>query len=292
MSLAIFSTIDPARVARRARLARLGPSLGAAGSLEVRLATSKREIRQAQKLRYREFFEEGGALADETARLIKRDVCRFDAVCDHLIVLDHATCDKRGRPRLVGAYRLLRQQAALANFGFYSAGEFNLAPLLARHPAKNFLELGRSCVAPDYRGKRALELLWRGIWAYVRHHRIDAMFGCASFAGADPAAHRAALAFLCERAPARAEWRAPAAPGQGVAIAALGPRDAPAASALRALPPLLKGYWRVGAQFGAEAVIDAKFGTTDIFVIMPVAELDPRYVRYFSGDNPAAALAA
>lgn len=294
MSLAILSTIGPARGSRRARaqLAGFGPSLGAAGSLEVRLATSKREIRQAQKLRYRVFFEEGGALADETARLIKRDVCRFDAVCDHLIVVDHATRDKRGRPRLVGAYRLLRQQAALANFGFYSAGEFDLAPLLARHPAKNFLELGRSCVAADYRGKRALELLWRGIWAYVRHHRIDAMFGCASFAGADPAAHRDALAFLCERAPARAEWRAPAAPGQGVAIAALTPRDAPAVSALRALPPLVKGYWRIGAQFGAEAVVDAKFGTTDIFVIMPVAELDPRYVRYFSGDNPAAALAA
>jgi len=288
MTLAVLSKIRPAR----ARLARLGPSLGAAGSLEVRLATSKREIRRAQKLRYRVFFEEGGAIADDTARLIRRDVCRFDAVCDHLVVVDHAARNKRGRPKLVGAYRLLRQQAALANFGFYSAGEFDLAPLLARHAGKNFLELGRSCVAPDYRGKRALDLLWRGIWAYVRHHRIDVMFGCASFAGADPAAHRDALAYLSERAPAREEWRAPAAPGRGVAIAALGRGEVLAASAARALPPLLKGYWRVGAQFGAEAVVDAKFGTTDIFVIMPVAELDARYVRHFSGEGCAPALAA
>ena len=287
MSLAILSTHGATRASR------LQPSLGAAGSLEVRLATSKREIRQAQKLRYRVFFEEGGALADDTARLIRRDVCRFDAVCDHLVVVDHAARDKRGRPRLVGAYRLLRQRAALANFGFYSAGEFDLAPLLARHPAKNFLELGRSCVAPDYRGRPALELLWRGIWAYVRHHRIDAMFGCASFAGADPAAHRDALAFLSERAPARDEWRAPASPGRGVAIAALGAGEARAARAVRALPPLLRGDWRVGAQFGSDAVVDARFGTTDIFVIMPVAELDARYVRHFSGEGCAgAALAA
>jgi L-ornithine Nalpha-acyltransferase len=297
MSLRVFPTVGEARLLpsrRRRDLNDLGPSLGVAGTLEVRLATTKREIRQAQKLRYRVFFENGGASADATARLIKRDVCRFDGVCDHLIVLDHAARDKRGRARLVGAYRLLRQDAARANFGFYSAAEFDLAPLLARHADKNFLELGRSCVAPDYRGKPALELLWRGIWTYVRHHRVDALFGCASFAGADPAAHAAALRFLQRRAPTRPEWSAPAAAGQGVAISGLADAAiiADARAALRALPPLLKGYWRVGAQFGAEVVSDAKFGTTDIFVIMPVAEIDQRYIRFFGDERDAAPLAA
>ena len=177
----------------------LPKTLGALGALDVRLATTKYEIRRAQKLRYRVFFEEGGARPDPTARLIRRDVCRFDRVCDHLIVVDNAVLRVDGAPTVVGAYRLLRGDAAQANFGFYSAGEFDVASLVARHPGKRLLELGRSCVAPGYRGKRTLELLWRGIWAYARHHRIDVMFGCASFPGADPAAHAAALRFLRAR---------------------------------------------------------------------------------------------
>src|SRR5665213_2395221 len=169
------------RVGRRIRdLRGLGPGLGAIGSLELRLATTKKEIRRAQKLRYRVFFEEGGAIPDQTARLIGRDICAFDRVCDHLIVLDHAATSPGGASKVVGAYRLLRQDVAEANFGFYSAGEFDIAPLIARHSGKRFLELGRSCVARGYRGKPTLELLWRGVWAYVQHHRIDAMFGCAS----------------------------------------------------------------------------------------------------------------
>ena len=288
-------TLTIVRAARRSHRrfpGGLGPALGSAGPLEVRLASTKREIRQAQKLRYRVFFENGPAVADPTARLIRRDVCRFDAVCDHLIVVDHEARDKRGRPRLASAYRLLPREAAEANFGFYSAGEFDLAPLLARHPETKFLELGRSCVAPEYRGRRALELLWRGIWTYVRHCRIDALFGCASFAGTDPAAHAQALALLRESAPVRPEWRADAAAGRGVDIAALGAAPADARAAARALPPLLKGYWRIGAQFGAEAVIDEQFGSTDVFVVMPVAEIDQRYVAYFSERDDAPPLAA
>jgi len=83
----------------------------------------------------------------------------------------------------VGTYRLLRQEVAERHGGFYSAGEFEIADLLKRHPGKRFLELGRSCVLPAYRSKRAIELLWRGIWTYVREHRIDVMIGCASFVG-------------------------------------------------------------------------------------------------------------
>ena len=87
---------------------------------------------------------------------------------------------------MVGTYRLLRQDRAEAHFGFYSSGEYDLAPLLERHPGKRFLELGRSCVLKPYRTKRTVELLWHGIWTYVLHHRIDAMLGCASLEGTDP----------------------------------------------------------------------------------------------------------
>ena len=190
----------PARSIRRARhLEGLPKVLAESGALEVRLATTKREIRRAQKLRFQVFFEEGGAKADPTAQLIRRDVCRFDAVCDHLIVVDKALPRFDGSPTVVGAYRLLRQEVAEANFGFYSAAEYCVGEMIQRHPDKRFLELGRSCVAAGYRSKRTLELLWRGIWTYALHHRIDVMFGCASFPGIDPARACRSPAFPARR---------------------------------------------------------------------------------------------
>jgi putative hemolysin len=265
--------------------------LGKTGSLELRLAVTKKEIRQAQRLRYRVFFEEGGATPDQTARLIKRDVCPFDRVCDHLIVLEHAP-PGGGKPLVVGVYRLLRQDVAESNFGFYSAGEFDIAPMLRRHDGKRFLELGRSCVAAGYRNKPTLELLWRGIWTYARHHRIDAMFGCASLEGSEPRAHALALSYLDASAKAVEGWRVDAAPGRGVAMAMLGAEAIDPRKALRALPPLVKGYCRLGASFGAEAVVDAKFGTTDVFVIMPVADIEQRYLAYFGAEGETAVEAA
>jgi L-ornithine Nalpha-acyltransferase len=279
----------PARIIRD--LEGLAPHLGKIGSLELRLALTKKEIRQAQKLRYQIFFEGGGATPDPTARLIRRDVCPFDRVCDHLIVIEHKPGDG-GKPQVVGCYRLLRQDVAEANFGFYSAGEFDIAPMLARHKDKRFLELGRSCVAPGYRNKPTLELLWRGIWAYARHHRVEAMFGCASLEGAEPATHALALTYLSASAQAAEDWRVAAAPGRGVAMAMLDSAAIDPRKALRALPPLVKGYCRLGASFGGEAVVDAKFGTTDVFVIMPVADIEERYLAYFGAETETAVLAA
>jgi L-ornithine Nalpha-acyltransferase len=279
--------------ARRVRdLLGLLPRLGAIGSLELRLATTKKEIRQAQKLRYHVFFEERGIVPDPTARLIRRDICAFDRVCDHLIVFDHAALSRTGAPKVVGAYRLLRQDVATANFGFYSASEFDIAPLLERHPGKRFLELGRSCVAPGYRGKPTLELLWRGVWTYAQHHRVDAMFGCASFDGSRPAEHSVALDCLRRTAMAGPEWSVRAMQEQVVDVTPAALEAIDARAAVRALPPLIKGYWRVGAKFCAEAVVDPKFATTDVFVIMPIVDIEERYIRYFSIPGEAAPLAA
>jgi putative hemolysin len=120
--------------------------------------------------------------------MFRRDADRFDKACDHLLVIDHAARGRFGgiKPKVVGTYRLMRQSAAERLGGFYTQGEFDLGPMLARHPGQRFLELGRSCVLKPYRTKRTVELLWAGIWAYLQHHRIDAMFGCASFDGTDP----------------------------------------------------------------------------------------------------------
>jgi putative hemolysin len=260
-------------------------SLGTFGSLEVRLATTKKELRKAQRLRYKVFYEEGGAQADRTAALIRRDICPYDAACDHLLVIDRAALNRFGKPKpkVVGTYRLLRQERAEAHHGFYSAQEYDIAPLLARHAGKRFLELGRSCVLAPYRSKRTLELLWRGIWAYAKHYRIDALFGCASLEGANPLAHAASLSFLAHFAGASEEWRVRARDGRHVQMQMLDRDAVDKRRLLAALPPLIKGYLRCGAKVGDGAVVDPQFGTTDVFIIMPLAELDLRYIEHFGG---------
>lgn len=279
---------------RRKQRATFGGTLLRAGSLELRLAETKQEIRKAQRLRYKVFYEEGGAVADRTAALIRRDVCRFDKVCDHLLVVDHAALDRRGRarPKIVGAYRLLRQDVAEKNFGFYSAGEYDVAPLLARHAGKRFLELGRSCVLAPYRSKRVLDLLWRGIGLYIENYKIDAMFGCASFDGVDPARHARALGFLARYAPSRPDWRVRALSDRHVVMTNAAAEDIDRRSALAELPPLVKGYLRCGATFGDGAVIDSQFGTTDVFVVMPVADIDPRVFGRFGAGKASEPVAA
>ena len=255
------------------------------GSLEVRLARGKREIHKAQRLRYKVFFEEGGAIPDRKSALTRRDVDPFDHVCDHLVVIDHAGVNRFGRSkaRVVGTYRLLRQEMAARVGGFYSAHEYDIAPLLARHGGKRFLELGRSCVLAEYRGKRTLELLWRGIKAYLEHHRVDVMFGCASFEGTDPQALALPLSFLHHHATDRADWQVAARPDRYQDMALLDASAINMRRAVAALPPLIKGYLRLGARFGEGAVVDRQFGTTDVFVVMPVAELDARWLAHFGG---------
>ena len=266
----------------------LAPSLGRLGELELRLATTKKEIRQAQRLRYKVFFEEGGATPGKSAMLTRRDICPFDRLCDHLIVIDHDARSKRlglRKSRVVGAYRLLRGDVAEKNTGFYSAREFDLAPLLARHAGRRFLELGRSCVLPGYRGRPAIGLLWQGIGAYAAHHEIDALIGCASLPGRDPGALARELGFLHHFAGAgegaRAQWRAGALAARHVAMDALAKNEIDPRAALRALPPLIKGYLRCGAVVGGGAVIDHQFGTVDVLMVMPVADIDPRYLAQF-----------
>jgi putative hemolysin len=269
----------------------LAGSIAQAGPLEVRLARTKKEIRKAQRLRFKVFYEEGKAIADAKAALTRRDADRFDRFCDHLIVIDRAARNRFGKmkPKIVGAYRLLRDEVARASgCGFYSSAEFDVEGLVARHPGKRFLELGRSCVLAEYRGKRTIDLLWRGILAYLRHHEIDAMIGCASFEGTNPLKHAAALSYLAAHANAEAEWSVQARKERHTPMRLVTGEAIDARRALGALPPLVKGYLRVGARFGDGAVIDRKFNMIDVFVVMPVGDLDIRYLDHFGPERSAA----
>ena len=266
-------------------LAGLPAVLARFGPFEIKLAETKAEIRKAQRLRYAVFYEEGGAVPNRKAALVRRDVCPFDELCDHLLVIDTEARDRFGRrkPKIVGTYRLLRREVADAARGFYSTREFDLAPLLERQAEVRFLELGRSCVHKDYRSKRAIELLWRGLWVYARHHRIDAMIGCASLPGTDPATLALPLGFLHHQATASEDWSVRPLPGRAMEMATLSPDAIDPRKALAALPPLLKAYLRVGARFGDGAVVDAEFGTTDVFAIMKLADMEQRYIEYYGG---------
>lgn len=293
----LFSRLSPFRLITGETISRfarrsgtpdpLAGTLGRCGSLEVRLARGPREIWRAQRLRYRVFFQEMSARPDVVSRMFRRDADRFDGACDHLLVIDHAARGRFGgvKPKVVGTYRLMREGPALRLGGFYTQGEFDLGPMIARHPGWRFLELGRSCVLEPYRSKKVVELLWHGILAYIRHHRIDAMFGCASFDGTDPDALALPLSFLHHHARAAGEWSAAARAERHVAMDRLPAEMVDAKLALKQMPPLIKGYLRLGARFGTGAVVDRQFGTTDVLVILPVSAIDQRYLAYYGEEG-------
>jgi putative hemolysin len=264
---------------------------GQLGPLEVRLARKKSELRRAQRLRYKVFYEEMSAVPGALAMLSRRDEDAYDAVFDHLLVIDRGDASdgrRWRRSKVVGTYRMLRQEVAELNDGFYTQGEYDIAPLLAAKPDCSFMELGRSCVLKPYRNKRTLELLWQGVWSYVREHGADVMIGCASFEGTDPSAHAEALSFLYHTALAPEEWRVRAHSHLRVEMNMLPRERINARRALKALPPLIKGYLRLGALIGDGAVIDRQFGTTDVMIILPVEQIRTRYFAHFGAPDEMA----
>jgi putative hemolysin len=273
-----------------ARVHQPSQSLGRLGSLEVRLAQTAAEVRQAQKLRYRVFYQEGPAIANPGRLFARRDVDAYDAICDHLLVLDHASRDHQNanRPAVVGTYRLLRQPLAEEYGGFYTSAEFNIGGLIARHNNLQFLELGRSCVLAPYRNKRTVELLWYGISGYIQQNRTDVMFGCASLDGTDPKRLAMPLSFLHHYARAPEAWRARALPERYVEMNRISKEVIDPKEALRALPPLIKGYLRLGAYIGDGAVVDHEFGTIDVLIILPVTAIKQRYFDHFDVSRRAA----
>ncbi|TCT43032.1 ornithine-acyl[acyl carrier protein] N-acyltransferase [Martelella mediterranea] len=257
--------------------------LGRIGTLETRIARSQSEIEAAQSVRYRVFVEEMQAQLPAEAMRCRRDFDKWDDICDHLLVLDRKI-EGDTEDQIVATYRLLRHEVALAHGGFYSDSEYRTDQLVARHPDLRFMELGRSCVLPEYRSKRTVELLWQGNWAYALKHHIGAMFGCASFHGAIPEAHAMALSFLYHNARATGEWAVEALPGIKVDMNMMAAEEVSGRKALTALPPLIKGYLRLGAMVGEGAVVDHAFNTTDVLVILPIAAISDRYLNYYGAD--------
>ncbi len=279
-SPALVNVLEPGPVARRPHT---WPVLAVSGALEVRVAESESEIEAAQRLRYRVFYEEMAAAPTPQMRTERRDFDKYDAFCDHLLVVDRNMRDEQGQPVVVGTYRLLRGEAAAQHGGFYTSSEFDLTPMLdALPPGTRYLELGRSCVLKSHRAKAStMQLLWRGNQLYIERYGIEIMFGCASFAGIDPDAHALPLSYLHHFYGAPEGFRIRARPELYVEMNRLPKEVIDPKEALRALPTLIKGYVRVGAFIGDGAVIDKQFGTTDVLIYVPVSRIDERWRSKF-----------
>jgi putative hemolysin len=251
------------------------------GDFELRLAENQTEVEAAQALRYRVFYEEMAAHPTAEMAAVGRDFDGFDEHCDHLLVIDHR--HGAGAAGVVGTYRLLRRPAAARAGGFYSAAEFDISPLLAH--AGEILELGRSCVGANHRSRAVAQLLWRGVADYVLYHNITLMFGCASLPGVDPERLAIPLCYLYYAHLAPPGLRARALPDRYVPMNTLPAAAFDHKAALESLPPLIKGYLRLGAFVGDGAVVDEQFHTTDVCVVVKTDWVTGRYYRHYTRDE-------
>lgn len=257
--------------------------LARAGNLEARLTTDIGEIHAAQRLRYDVFYREMSATPTPEMAREGRDFDKYDDIVDHLVVFDHSIPGDTPRGAVVACYRLLRKEVADRHGGFYSAAEYDIGPMLAkaRSDAK-YLELGRSCVAKAWRSSnQTMQFLWRGLLVYLLRNQIELMFGCASLPGTDPEALKLPLSYLYHYHLTPEEDRVRALPSVHVNMNMLPKEAINADEGELSLPPLIKGYIRLGASIGDGAFIDHQFGTTDVFIYFPSSKIDPRYLSFF-----------
>jgi putative hemolysin len=253
-----------------------------AGRLEVRLARSEDEILASQRLRYRVFYEEMRARPTPEMAHERRDSDGFDPHCDHLLVVDVEAGDDPD-DYVVGTYRLIRRAAAARQGGFYTASEFDISKIEAL-PGE-ILELGRSCVAPAHRNRPTMQLMWLGISAYVTHYDIGMMFGCASLAGTDVEAAAAPLSYLYHYHLAPESFRPRALPGLYVDMNRLPKDTIDPRRAIGELPPLIKGYLRLGGFVGDGAVVDEQFNTIDVCIQVKTDLVTEKYVRHYERER-------
>ncbi len=259
------------------------PVLAFSGALEVRLAETELEVEQAQRLRYEVFYEEKSAIPSPAMREARRDFDKYDEVCDHLLVVDRDAHDEEGQPLVVGTYRLTREKDAAKVGGFYTASEYDLLPMISGLPkGTKYLELGRSCILKSYRARPGtMQLLWKGLMAYVARFDIDLMFGCASLPGINVEEMALPLSYLHHYHAMPAHLRVTARPELAVDMNRMPADQVDARDGIRSLPAMLKGYVRAGCCIGEGAVVDRQFDTTDVFIYFPLSGLDARYKSRF-----------
>jgi len=238
--------------------------------LILSLASTKNEVHEVQRLRYKVFVEAQGLSSLANPEGLDKD--EFDAYCDHLLVRDADTL------KVVGTYRLL-SPAAAGKFGrYYSESEFDLSRL--NHLRGRMVEAGRACIHPDYRSGGVIMLLWSGLAAYMQRHQCDYLIGCASVSLAD-GGHNAATLFneISKTYLAPSDYRVtPYLPF---------PVHELATACKPQIPPLIKGYLRSGAWICGEPAWDPDFNSADLFMLLTLSNLDSRYARHYAMEASA-----
>jgi len=254
------------------------------GHLEIRLAQTTADIKSAQRLRYQVFVQEMGAAGEMVDHAAGLEIDRFDAHCEHLILVDTRR-DSADLGHVVGVYRMLDRDAANKAGGFYSQAEYDLSPLI--DSSRSLLELGRSCVHPDYRNGMGLYRLWHGLGAYVSAHRIDVLFGVASFPGVRPKDHGDALAYLHNHHLAPVDLRVCSRDASSENFPTHENFSIPRAGAMATMPALIKAYLRIGGYVGDGAFVDHAFNTTDVCLILDLNRMDEKQRRRYGGGDDA-----
>lgn len=245
----------------------------------VKLAQSEQELRAAQHLRYLVFVQElggDGDMVDHAAQL-ERD--QFDPFNDHLILVD------KSRPQdalngVVGVYRLLQSDKAVEIGQFYSESEYDLSKLKAS--GRKLLELGRSCLHPEYRGGTAMFHIWQGLADYVAAHDIEILFGVASFHGIDLNELAGPLTLLHNRHLAPEDLRVRARPPHARSMDILSADQLDNRKAMLAVPALIKAYLRLGGFVGEGAYLDIPFNTTDVCLVMDTERMNARQKNIYT----------
>ena len=246
-------------------------------SITLRLARNAEEIQAAQRLRYQVFYKEFGILPPPQIAAESRDYDEYDAYADHLIVIDESQTDSH--KKIVGTYRLFQSNRLPAGLPFYSSHEFDIAPLI--ESGAKLLELGRSCVLPEYRTKYVMQRLWQGIAEYLSDNDIDLMFGCASFQETDPAVIADQLAYL-KHFHLPPDDLCPVATADCTTYLNLKSKDElDARRVFSDLPPLIKGYLRLGAYIGKGAYLDKDFNSIDVCIVLPTHKVSSKYAKHY-----------
>lgn len=241
---------------------------------EICIASSSEQIRASQRLRYKVFIEEMGGDGDFVDHINKLEKDEFDVIFDHLILTDRAN-PKVG---VIGVYRVLRDEKMRKIGRFYSEGEYDLSTL--HKSGFRLLELGRSCVHPDYRGGTAMYQLWKGLSEYITEYKIDLLFGVASFYGKNIQSFSQPLSYLFHNHLAPDFLRPRSLAYENMNL--LNPDEIDIKTAKKNIPPLIKAYLRLGGMVGDGAFIDKAFNTIDVCLVMELSKMSERHKEIYT----------
>jgi len=245
---------------------------------ELKIASSREDILSSQRLRFKVFVEELGAQSNTDNHELRIETDEFDKWFEHLILIDRSI-NPTTMDHVVGVYRLLRGDIALDNCGFYSDAEFDLNPLI--NSGRNLLELGRSCVHPDYRSGTAMYHLWNRLAQYVIDNNIEILFGVASFHGTDPMDYAHQLAYLHQHHLAPKDLRISVRNDQGTRLDLIPAEQIDQKRALMDMPSLIRGYLRLGGFVGNGAFLDYSFNTIDVCIVIDTKRMTTNRREFF-----------